>query len=215
MIGDVHDAGLATAPQPTVYWPLMVANMWGQERFIHRSLGYTIRVSGTDREALAEDIRRAVWSVNGNLAVANMTGLDSLVAASRAQMSFMLVMLAIAAGAALVLAVVGIYGVIYYTVSQRTREIGIRVALGAGQRNIHSLVIRHGLLLICFGLALGLGSSFLLTRWMSSLLFGVGALDPLTYLVVTVLLASVALVATYAPARRAGRVDPLEALRWE
>jgi len=116
---------------------------------------------------------------------------------------------------ALLLGIVGIYGVISYIASQRTREIGIRMALGARQQEVSGLFIRHGLLLTCIGVGLGLGAAAGLTRLMSALLFGVSPLDPLTYGAVSLGLAAIALLASYLPARRASRVDPIEALRWE
>jgi putative ABC transport system permease protein len=125
------------------------------------------------------------------------------------------VMLGIAGGMALVLGSVGLYGVIAYSVSQRTHEIGIRVALGAEQRHVLSLVLNEGVLVIFAGLAIGLAASLVLTRFLASLLFGVGPTDPLTFASVALLLAVVALVACYLPARRAMRIDPMRALRYE
>ena len=130
-----------------------------------------------------------------------------------AQTSFALVMLAIAATVALLLGTVGIYGVVAYVAAQRTREIGIRMALGAQTGDVHRLFFRHGLLLTGAGIALGMGAALALTRGMSALLFGVTATDPLTYVAVAVSLATVALLATSLPARRAARVDPIVALR--
>ena len=132
-----------------------------------------------------------------------------------AQTSFAMVMLAIAAGVALLLGVVGIYGVIAYIVAQRTREIGIRMALGAQIGDVRPMFLRHGLWLTATGIALGIGVALALTRVMSALLFGVGPMDPMTYAAVSARLAAVALLATYLPARRAARVDPVVALRAE
>ncbi|HSR51304.1 MAG TPA: ABC transporter permease [Acidobacteriota bacterium] len=215
VIGDVREDGLAQPVPPIVYWPLLVSEFWGQEHFILRSMSYVVRVDRRARTGLAQSLQDTVWSVNGNLAVADMQGMDAIVAHSSAQRTFTLVMLAAAAAGALLLAVVGIYGVISHTVSQRTREIGIRAALGADRRAIRLLVLRHGAVLTVAGLLMGLAASALLTGWMSSLLFQTSGFDPLTYLVVTALLGVVALLATYLPARRASRLDPLEALRWE
>ena len=130
-----------------------------------------------------------------------------------AQTSFTMVMLAIAASVALLLGVVGIYSVVAYVAAQRTREIGIRMALGARTADVRTMFLRHGLKLTLSGIALGVGASLLLTRVLSPLLFGVGAMDPLTYAAVSALLTLVALVATHIPARRASRVDPIIALR--
>ena len=132
-----------------------------------------------------------------------------------ARTSFTLVMLAIAGVMALVLGVVGIYGVIAYAVSQRTREIGIRMALGAQPAELRQMFVRHGLLLAGIGAAIGLAVAAALTRLMSSLLFGVTALDPLTYAGVAAILIAAAALASYLPARRATAVDPVEALRAE
>jgi ABC-type antimicrobial peptide transport system permease subunit len=132
-----------------------------------------------------------------------------------AQTSFALVMLGIAAVVALMIGVVGIYGVIAYTVAQRTREIGIRMALGAQIADVRGVFLRHGLLLTAAGIALGIGVAMAVTRVMSTFLFGVGPMDPLTYAAVSAALAVVALAGTYVPARRATRVDPMVALRTE
>ncbi|HEY7697729.1 MAG TPA: FtsX-like permease family protein, partial [Vicinamibacteria bacterium] len=121
----------------------------------------------------------------------------------------------IASAVALILGAVGIYGVISYSVSQRTREIGVRMALGAARRDVNRLVLSEGLPLILAGLALGLLAAFGLTRLMSSLLFGVSPIDPITFASVAATLAAIALVASYLPARRASGLDPTEALRWE
>jgi ABC-type antimicrobial peptide transport system permease subunit len=132
-----------------------------------------------------------------------------------AQTSFALIILAIAGAVALLLGVVGIYGVISYVASQRTREVGIRMALGAAKRDVSRLFIRHGLVLTAAGVVLGTIAAAALTRAMTTLLFGVSALDPLTYVAVALALGATALVATYLPARRAARIDPAAALRWE
>jgi ABC-type antimicrobial peptide transport system permease subunit len=153
--------------------------------------------------------------VNGNLPLANVRTLDELLADSMARTSFTLVMLGIAAAVALFLGTVGIYGVISYTVSQRTREIGVRMALGAARRDVSRLVLGEGIVLAVLGVGLGLLGAFALTRLMSSLLFGVSPVDPLTYALVALALGGVALVASLAPAHRAAKLDPTEALRWE
>ena len=144
-----------------------------------------------------------------------MRTLDQIRAGSMAQTSFALVMLGIAAAVALLLGVVGIYGVIAYVAQQRTKEIGIRIALGAASRDVSALFVRHGVVLAGIGIVCGIVAAALLTRAMSALLFGVSALDPLTYAAVALALGGTAVLASYVPARRAARVDPAEALRWE
>jgi ABC-type antimicrobial peptide transport system permease subunit len=141
--------------------------------------------------------------------------MDEIYSRSLARTSFTLVMLAIAGAMALVLGIVGIYGVIAYSVSQRRREIGIRVALGAQPAQVRAMFVRHGLALACIGLLVGLGAAAALTRLMSSVLFGVQPLDPVTFVAMPGLLALAAVLASYLPARRASRVDPVETLAAE
>jgi len=164
---------------------------------------------------LLKEIQQAVWAVNPNLPVANVRTLEEIQSRSMAQTSFALVMLAIAAGVALLLGVVGIYGVISYIATQRTREIGIRMALGAAQRDVSRLFLRHGVVLAACGIVLGLAGAAALTRFMETLLFGVQPLDWVTYAAVAAGLGLTALVASYLPAARAARVDPAVALRFE
>jgi putative ABC transport system permease protein len=156
-----------------------------------------------------------VWSVNGNLPVANVRTLKEIYRQSMARTSFTLMMLALASGMALLLGVIGIYGVISYSVSQRTREIGIRMALGAQQENVRRMFVRHGLGLAGIGIAIGMGAAAGLTRLLSSLLFEVSPLDPVTYAAVSIGLVLAALLASYFPARKATAVDPVQALKFE
>ena len=160
-------------------------------------------------------MQQAVWSINPNLPLASVRTLQEIYDKSLARTSFTMVMLAIAAAMALLLGTVGLYGVIAYSVSQRTREIGVRMALGAQRRDVMSLVLGEGMWVILIGLAIGLAGSLALTRFLSSLLVGVTATDPLTFAGVAVLLALIALAACYMPARRAMLVDPMLALRYE
>jgi ABC-type antimicrobial peptide transport system permease subunit len=176
---------------------------------------FAIRSTRAGTEALLAEARQVIWSVNGRQPVFRVTTLQQLYEQSMAQTSFTLVMLAIAGGMALVLGIVGIYGVIAYAVSQRTREIGIRTALGAQPAGLSGMFVRHGLRLAGVGAAAGLIAAAVLTRLMSSLLFGVKPLDPVTYGAVPVVLLAAAALASYLPARRAMRIDPVEALRSE
>jgi ABC-type antimicrobial peptide transport system permease subunit len=156
-----------------------------------------------------------VWSVDANLPLAEVHTFDYFYKRSMARTSFTLIMLGVAGAMALLLGVVGIYGVIAYSVSQRTREIGIRMALGAQQPTVTGMFVRHGLLLTAIGVACGLVAAALVMRLMSSLLFNVNPVDPITYGTVSLGLAATAWLASYLPSRRAANVDPVEALRAE
>jgi len=213
VVGDEHDDGMAQAAVPIVYWPMLIARSGKQGMWTPRGMAFAVRSATTGSPSLLRDVQKAVWSVNPALPIANVSTLDDIQARSMAQTSFALVMLAIAAAVALLLGVVGIYGVIAYMAAQRTREIGIRMALGAEPRVVSRLFVRHGLVLTGAGLALGLGAAAGLTRLMAALLFGIGSWDPVTYAVVSVALGLVALAACYLPARRASRLEPLVALR--
>lgn len=161
------------------------------------------------------EVHAAVWSVNSNLPLASVRTMQEVYDKSVARTSFTLVMLGIAGAMALALGIIGIYGVMSYAVSQRQREIGIRVALGAQGGDVLQMVLRHGAKLAVTGVATGIITAFALTRLMSGLLFGVSAHDPLTFAAVPGLLIVVALLACYVPARRATLVDPIVALRCE
>jgi len=167
------------------------------------------------REDFLDQVRQAVWSVNANLALASVRTMQDVYGKSLARTSFTLVMLGIAGIMALALGIIGIYGVISYTVSQRQREIGIRLALGAQAGDVLQMVLRQGAKLALAGVGAGICVAFGLTRLMRNLLFGVTAYDPLTFVAVAVLLVFVAFLACYIPARRAMLVDPIVALRYE
>ncbi len=215
VVADERDNGMAQPAPAIVYWPLLLKDFWGPETIARRTLAYGIRSGRLNSPTFLKELQQAVWSVNPNLPLANVQTLAEIESDSMAQTSFAMVMLAIAAAVALLLGVVGIYGVIAYIATQRTREIGIRVALGAQQSDVSRLFVRQGLLMLAMGLTAGLIAAFALTRLMASLLFGVSATDPVTYSGVTAALALVVLAATYVPAWRAARVDPVIALKSE
>ena len=213
VVGNVRDDGAAQKAPMIVYWPFLMDQFWGEAHFVQRNMGYAIRTKRLNAPGFLKEIQQAVWSVNSSVPLANVRTLNEIRAASMAQTSFALVMLGIAAAVALLLAIVGIYGVIAYIAARRTREVGLRMALGAEPRDVARLFVRHGGVLAGLGIVLGVGGAAALSRLMSSLLFGVSPTDPLTYAVVSVGLAAVAVVAGYLPARRASRVDPVVALR--
>ena len=213
--GDERDDGVTRPAPGMVFWPMVVKQLWTEDVVVNRTMAYAIRSERTGSPTLLKEVQQAVWSLNSGLPLANVQTLDEIHRESMAQTSFALVMLSIAAGVALLLGVVGIYGVISYIATQRTREIGIRMALGAAQRDVRGLFLRHGLVLSGIGIALGVAGAAGLTRLMSSLLFGVNPLDWVTYVAVAVGLGLTALLASYLPAMRAARVDPAIALRYE
>jgi putative ABC transport system permease protein len=165
--------------------------------------------------SLAEQVRQAVWKVDPDQPMWKMRTVESLVDRSVADRKFLMALMGIFAGLALVLTIVGLYGVITYLVNQRTQEIGIRMALGAQVGQILTMVLKQGMLLVLSGVALGLVAAWALTRLISRLLFQVSATDPVAFIGISALLVFVALLACYLPARRATRVDPLIALRYE
>jgi predicted permease len=214
VVGDVYDRGVHQEAPKTVYWPVFDLNLWGINPS-GRSAMFLIRSERAGTESFTGEIRQAVWSVNDSLPLLSLRTLDEVYRESMGWTSFTLVMLAIAALMALLLGLVGIYGVISFSVAQRTHEIGIRGALGATRSDILRLVMSQGLRLVIFGLALGTTLSLAVSQVLSSFLFGVTATDPLTFTAVVLLLAVIASVASYIPARRATRVDPMIALRSE
>ncbi len=215
VVKNEYDDGVQQKPPAVVYWPMLQKDFWGEKTFTRRTMAIAIRSKRTGSAAFLSEIRQAVWSVSPNSPLANVRTLDEIYAKSMARTSFTLVMLAIAGGMALVLGMVGIYGVISYSVSQRRREIGIRMALGARQREVSGMFIRYGLALAGIGVVCGLVAAAALMRLLSSLLFGVTAADPSTYGAMAVCLVVAALLASYLPARKASTVDPVETLRAE
>jgi len=207
--GNERDDGLSQAPTQIVYWPML------NESYRWRTMAYAIRSTRVGAPGFVRELEQAVWSVNPNLPLAAVQTLEAIQAGSMTRTSFAMVMLGITAGVALFIGMVGIYGVVAYAAAQRTREIGVRMALGAQVRDVRMLFLRHGLRLAILGVAAGVGLALMLTRVMSAFLFGVGPTDPATYGAVSLALAAMTLAATYLPARRASRVDPVVALRGE
>jgi len=213
VVGDDRQDGATQQAPATVYWPMRIADNGGGQPFVQRSLAYAIRSSRLQSPGFFAEVQKAVWSVNPNLPLARARTLAEIYSESMAQTSFVLVILGIAASVTLLLGVVGIYGVIAYIVSQRRREIGIRMALGARSGTVQRMFIGRGVALAGIGLVVGLASASLLMRLLRSLLFGVSPFDPLTYAAVISSLAIVALVATWLPVRQATRSDPMSTLR--
>jgi len=206
VVGDVHQMGLDSSPEPTVYWP--------HPELVMSGMTVLIRTFG-DPRAFLPVLRDELHQLDAGLPLAGVATMDQLLGKSISSSRFTMLLLGVFAAFALVLAAVGIYGLIAYSVTQRTQELGVRMAMGAQTRDVLRLVLMQGARLVLLGAALGLLAALGLSRLLTSLLFGVGALDPLTILTVPAFLALVALAACYIPARRATRVDPLVALRYE
>jgi predicted permease len=216
VVSDERDDGVSQKAPAIAVWPMYTLDFQDtKEATAQRSLSYLIRSSRTGSPGFVNEIGQAVWSVNPNLPLASVRTLREVYDRSLARTSFTLVMLALAGGMALLLGVAGIYGVISYSVTQRTREIGIRVALGARKQEVTRMFVTHGLGLAGIGVAIGLVGAFAVSRLLSSLLFEVSPADPLTYAAVGATLIAATLVASYVPALRATAVDPVVALRSE
>jgi len=206
VVGDVHQMGLDTAPEPTVYWPHPELVMSGMTILVRTS---------NDPLAIVSQARSELQHIDPELPMAGVATMDQLVADSLSRSRFTMLLLGIFAVVAVVLASVGLYGLIAYSVTQRTQELGIRIALGAQRRDVLRLVLGQGTRLTLLGVAVGVLAALAFSRLLSTLLFGVSATDPLTFAGVAALLALVALMACFIPARRATRVDPIVALRYE
>ena len=215
VVGDVHDDGVNQNAPTCVYWPLILDRFESEDVSVRRDVGFAVRSPLAGSERFLKNIREAVWSVNPNLPLADAHTLDYYYGKSLARTSFTLIMLGVAGGMALLLGVVGIYGVIAYSVSQRTREIGIRMALGAQQQRLTRMFVSHGLMLAGVGVMCGLLAATVSMRLLSSLLFNVKPVDPITYGAASLGLVATAWLASYLPSRRAATVDPVEALRAE
>jgi predicted permease len=216
VIQDVRQRGVQEKAPAIVYWPPMMEYLFGRKTAeTERTVTFVIRSDRAGTESFLNEVRQAVWSVNSNLPVASVRTMGDVYGKSMARTSFTLVMLGIAGVMAMALGIIGIYGVISFIVSQRQREIGIRFALGAQRGDVVRMVLRQGATMALIGVVVGIMAALGLTRLMTSLLFGVTARDPLTFGLVGALLMVVALAACYAPARRAMKVDPIVALRYE
>jgi predicted permease len=215
VVGDVHADGMDQDPPKLVYWPLLMHNFESNPESVRRYVKFAIRTPRAGEESLNAEIRRAVWSVDANLPLVDVRTMDYYYAKSMARTQFTLVMLGAAAGMALLLGVVGLYGTIAYSASQRRREIGIRIALGAQRGNITGMFVRQGMLVAGIGVACGLAVALVATRLLRSLLFHVGTMDPLTYACACLGLVAAAALASYLPTRRTLKVNPVEALRAE
>jgi putative ABC transport system permease protein len=204
VVADTKHAGLDSVARPMIYWAM--------KQFPTDFMTLVVRTSG-DPMRLAPVVAREIRAVDANQPFADPKPLDAYLGQSVAQRRFSMTLLAVFSGVALVLAALGIYGVLAYSVAQRTREIGVRMALGAGHAKVATMVVRQALGVVAVGLAIGIGGALALTRVLASLLFDISPTDPLTFTLVTVALGAVALLASYLPARRAARVDPIVALR--
>jgi putative ABC transport system permease protein len=206
VVGDVRNRGLDAPPQAAFFVPFS------------QSPDSTMEVAlltAVEPTSMATAVRNAVAAIDPELPVFNISTMDERLAASVAPRRFNLVLLASFALLAMLLAGVGIYGVVSYSVSQRTHEVGVRMALGAQRRDVLKVILAQGMVLLLIGMGIGLVGAFLLTRFLASLLYGVRPTDSATFAAVSLLLAVVAIVACYIPARRATKVDPMVALRYE
>jgi len=206
-VKDVRQYELIIEPKPQMYLPYQQA-----EFFEPRALAVR---TNFDPLSLAATVRRTVWEIDKDQPVSDISSMEEIVSDSVARQRFSMLLLGVFAGLALVLAAVGIYGVMSYSVAQQTREIGIRMALGAQRSDVLKMTVGQGLRLVSTGVAIGLAAAFVLTRVMATLLFGVSPTDPLTFISISIVLIGVALLASYIPALRATRVDPMFALRYQ
>jgi putative ABC transport system permease protein len=206
--GNVKHFGLDLPELPALYSPYTQINSW------KRWMSFAVRTQA-DPSAMTQAVKEQIWKVDAQLPITKVQGMNEVAAASFDARRFNMLLLTLFAGLALLLAAVGVYGVMSYAVTQRTHEIGIRMALGAQVGNVMRLVMKGGLVIAAVGVAIGLAGAFALTRLMSSLLFDVAPTDKATFAGVSLALLLIALAACYIPARRATKVDPLQALRYE
>jgi len=213
--GDLLDDGTNKDAPTIAYWPILMNHFESDDENVQREVLYAIRSSRAGAESLMNDVRQAVWSVDANLPLFKFRTQEYFYSRSMARTSFTLVMLGVAAVLALLLGLVGLYGVIAYSASQRRREIGIRIALGAQRNAVTAMFVRQGLLMAGGGVACGLVVAVAATRLLRSLLFHVSPMDPLTYSCAALALCAAGALASYIPSRRTASVDPVEALRAE
>ena len=213
--GDVYDNGVNQDPPTAVYWGMFQDNFVTQKELVLRYVHYVIRTPRAGSASFFSDSERAVWSVNRDLPLAYKKTIGELYTKSMARTSLTLVLLSVAGAMTLLLGIIGLYGVIAYAISQHTREIGIRMALGAQRAALTRMYIREGMLLTVIGVTGGVAVALTTTRLMSSLLYHVSPVDPWTYFVATVSILIVACIATYVPSRKAAIVDPVHTLRAE
>ena len=213
--GDLLDDGTNKDAPTIAYWPILMNHFESDDENVRREVLYAIRSSRAGSESLMSDARRAVWSVDSNLPLFKFRTQEYFYSRSMARTSFTLVMLGVAAALALLLGLVGLYGVIAYSASQRRREIGIRIALGAQRNTVTAMFVRQGLTMAGIGLACGFVVAVAATRLLRSLLFHVSPMDPLTYACAALALCAAGALASYIPSRRTATVNPVEALRAE
>ncbi len=212
IVGDVRDSALNRVPRPAMYVP--IAQLPDDLNLINLRLlpiAWFVRASGASHSAIQNELQQ----VSGGLPVSPIRSMDEVATQSTARTRFEMLLMTIFGGAALLLAAVGVYGLIAYSVEQRTQELGIRLALGARSGKLRNMIVFQGMRLALVGVGAGLAGAFGLTRLIAGFLFGVRPWDPAVFATVAIVLAAVALFATWLPARRAMRIDPVAALRWE
>lgn len=207
VVKDVRQNDFVSEPKMQMYMPYQQLNSFAPNALVVRT--------NVEPLSLAAAVRNAIWAVDKDQPVSNLRSMDEIVSEAVARQRFSMLLLGIFAALAMVLAAVGIYGVMSYSIAQRTREIGLRIALGAQKSDVLKMILRQGLRFVAAGLAIGLAASFVLTRVMASLLFGISATDPATFVAISLVLIAVALLASYIPAVRAMKIDPMLALRYQ
>lgn len=207
MVKDVRQNDFIAGPKLQMYLDCEQTNAFPPNALVVRA--------SVEPTTLGASVQKTVWKGDKDQPVSDIRSMDEIVSEAIARQRFSMLLLGLFASLALILAAVGIYGVMSYSVAQRTQEIGIRMALGAQRSDVLKMTIREGLRLVVLGVCIGMGAAFILTRVMSSLLFGVSATDPVTFATIALVLMSVALLASYIPAIRSMRIDPMTALRYQ